>query len=150
MNIGDKIPDFTLPDQNGQAVRALDLCAKGPVVFYFYPKDETLGCTAQACAFRDAIEDFRELDAQVVGISSDSPESHKQFAARHRLPFTLLSDRGGKVRKQFEVPKSFLGLAPGRVTYIVDDQGIVRHIYNSQINTTGHIGQALKALKKTN
>lgn len=148
MNVGDKIPDFTLPDQNGQPVRALDLCAKGPVVFYFYPKDETLGCTAQACAFRDAIEDFKELNAQVVGISSDSPESHKQFAARHRLPFMLLSDRGGKVRKQFNVPTSFLGLAPGRVTYVVDSQGIIRHIYNSQINAKGHIGEALKALKK--
>lgn len=147
IGIGDKIPDFQLPDQDGNAVRAHDLLGKGPVVLYFYPKDETPGCTAQACAFRDAIEDFKEIDAKVVGISSDSPASHKKFAARHKLPFTLLSDEGGKVRKQFAVPKSFLGLAPGRVTYIADKDGVVRHMYDSAINMGGHVKAALQALK---
>lgn len=148
MKTGEKIPDFTLPDQDDRPVRSWDLLGQGPLILYFYPKDETPGCTAQACAFRDAIEEFKGLDARVVGISSDSPASHKKFAERHRLPFTLLSDQGGKVRKLFEVPKSFLGLAPGRVTYIVDNDGIVRQTYDSAINMSGHVKAALQALQR--
>ena len=126
-----------------------DFLGNKPVVLFFYPKDDTLGCTKEVCAFRDSFEEFRKLDAEVIGISSDSLESHKRFAAKHDLPFTLLSDEGGKVRRLYGVPNTF-GLFPGRVTYVLDREGIIRRIFSSQISVEKHVEEALKALESIN
>ncbi|MEL7021187.1 MAG: peroxiredoxin, partial [Bacteroidota bacterium] len=107
----------------------------------------TPGCTAEACSFRDSYEDFTDAGAEVVGISADSPASHAAFAKKHRLPFTLLSDVGNKVRKQFGVPGSLFGLLPGRVTYIFDRNGICQHVFDSQLNATKHVSEAMNALR---
>jgi peroxiredoxin Q/BCP len=149
IQVGDAAPDFTLPKQDGAPIELKGLLSKGPVVLYFYPKDDTPGCTAEACSFRDAYEDFKEAGAEVVGISSDSAGAHRAFADKHRLPFTLVSDAGGKVRKLYGVPGSLLGLIPGRVTYVIDAGGVVRHVFNSQLNPTKHVREALEVLKKT-
>jgi peroxiredoxin Q/BCP len=130
VGVGDVAPDFTLPSQSGTPVRLGDMIGGKALVLYFYPKDDTPGCTAEACSFRDGYEAFVEAGAEVVGVSSDSAESHKRFAARHALPFVLLSDEGGEVRKLYGVP-STLGLLPGRVTYVIDRDGIVRHVFSS-------------------
>lgn len=146
MKTGDPAPDFELPDSAGKLVRLSDFAGKKPVVLYFYPKDETPGCTAEACAFRDSYEAFREAGAEVIGVSSDSEESHKRFAEHHRLPFTLLCDHGAKVRKLYDVPPT-MGLLPGRVTYVVDKKGVVRHVFDSQFNPKKHVVEALRILK---
>jgi peroxiredoxin Q/BCP len=138
--------NFTLPSQSGKVVSLRDFLGKKPVILYFYPKDDTPGCTKEACAFRERHEDFRELHAEVIGISSDSVESHRSFAAEHELPFTLLSDEGGKVRKLYGASSTF-GLIPGRVTYILDEEGVVRHIFSSQLGVEKHIEEALEALR---
>jgi peroxiredoxin Q/BCP len=147
VQIGDTAPDFTLPSQSGERVSLKDFIGKKSVVLYFYPKDDTPGCTAQACAFRDSYEVFRDAGAEVIGVSDDSSASHEKFATKYRLPFTLLSDTGKQLRKLYGVP-STLGLLPGRVTYIIDKNGIVRHIFNSQFNFKGHIEEALKTLRE--
>ena len=116
-------------------------------MLYFYPRDETAGCTRQACAFRDEFEEFARLDAEVIGISSDSVASHERFAGRHDLPFTLLSDEGGRVRRLYGVPNTF-GLFPGRVTYVIDAVGVVRHVFSSQLGVTRHVEEALGALRE--
>lgn len=144
--VGDRAPDFTLPDQTGKSVRLSDLLGKGAVVLYFYPKDETRGCTAEACGFRDSYQVFSDAGAEVVGVSSDSVESHRSFAQHHRLPFTLLSDAQGALRKRYGVPTT-LGMLPGRVTYIIDRHGVVRHIFSSQIQIEKHISEALETLR---
>ena len=143
--IGDPAPDFSLSDQHGATVTLKGLLTKGPIVLFFYPKDETPGCTAEACSFRDNYDVFVKHGATVVGISSDSVASHKSFAQHHQLPFVLLSDPGGQVRKAFGVAKT-LGLFPGRVTYVLDAQGVTRHTFNSQFAATTHIQEALQAL----
>ena len=143
---GDLAPDFTLPDQSGTPVRLGDFLGKTDVVLYFYPKDNTAVCTAEAWAFRDKYEVFRDVGATVIGISSDSVVSHQQFAAAQRLPFILLSDVGAVIRKRYGVPTAF-GL-PGRVTYIIDRQGIVRHIFFSQFTAEKHVDEALQTLQK--
>ena len=145
---GSKIPAFTLKDQDGNWVDVNDLIGRKKLVIYFYPKDDTPGCTKEACSFRDQFEDFQDAGAEVIGISADSVESHKQFAERHRLKFRLLSDSDNKVRKAFGVPADFLGLLPGRVTYIVDKTGTVRHVFNAQFNAAKHVTEALKVLKE--
>ena len=145
VGVGSNAPDFTLPSQSGEMVSLDDLLGKRPVILFFYPKDNTLGCTKEVCAFRDNFEDFRKLGAEVIGISSDSVKSHKSFAAKHDLPFTLLSDEGGKVRKLYGVPNT-LGLFPGRVTYVIDEGGVVRHIFSSQLDVERHVEEAIKAL----
>ena len=117
------------------------------MVLYFYPKDDTPGCTQQACSFRDSYEAFKEAGAEVVGISSQSTASHESFSARHRLPFTLVSDEGAKVRKEYGVP-STLGLLPGRVTYVIDREGTIRHIFNSQFNAKRHVTEALGVIQQ--
>lgn len=145
---GEKIPAFTLPDQNGKEFNSESLLSKKALVVYFYPKDETAGCTKQACAFRDSYQDFLDAEAEVIGISSDSEESHGSFVDHHHLPFILLSDKGGKLRNQFGVPTNLLGLLPGRVTYIIDKQGIIKFMFNSQIRIEKHITEALRILKE--
>ena len=123
-----------------------DYIGTKPVVLFFYPKDDTPGCTKEACAFRDDYDQFEKLDAEVIGISSDSVESHRRFAKKHDLPFTLLSDEGKKVRRLYGVPNTF-GLFPGRVTYVIDEEGVVRHIFSSQLGVEQHVAEALKALQ---
>jgi peroxiredoxin Q/BCP len=145
LKVGDTAPDFALPDRAGRTVRLSDYRGKQPVVLYFYPKDDTPGCTKEACAFRDQYEDFKEGGAEVIGVSSDSNESHEKFAAKYRLPFVLLTDRGGAVRKQYGV-KATLGVLPGRVTFVIDKQGVVRHLFNSQLQATQHVAEAKAAL----
>ena len=145
VGVGSKAPDFILPSQSGEMVNLKDFLGKKPVVLFFYPKDDTPGCTKQACAFRDEYEAFGQLDAKVIGISSDSVESHKNFAEKHSLPFLLLSDEGGKVRKLYGVPTTF-GLFPGRVTYVIDAEGVVGHIFASQLGVEKHVEEAREAL----
>ncbi|HKD87206.1 MAG TPA: peroxiredoxin [Streptosporangiaceae bacterium] len=144
---GDKAPDFTLSSQSGEQVRLRDRLGQRVVVLYFYPKDDTRGCTAEACAFRDSYEVFTDAGADVIGISSDSVASHAAFADKHKLPFTLLSDKGGHVRKSYGVP-AVLGLVPGRVTYVIDRKGTVRHVFNSMTNIGQHISDALKVVRE--
>ena len=147
IQVGDKVPIFKIPDQNGEMFNLEDVIGQKNLVIYFYPKDDTPGCTKEACKFRDDYEDFTDLGATVIGISSDNVESHKQFAAKHNLPFTLLSDSDKQVRKQFGVPTNLLGLLPGRVTYVVDKSGTVQGVFNSQFKAEQHIEEAKNVLK---
>jgi len=144
---GQRAPDFTLRSQSNEPVRLADYRGKQVVVLYFYPKDNTPGCTAEACAFRDSHEVFAEAGAQVIGVSSDSVGSHEAFAGHHRLPFLLLSDEGGAVRKRYGVHRS-LGVLPGRVTYVIDRQGTVRHIFSSMTRIDQHVNHALKVVQR--
>jgi thioredoxin-dependent peroxiredoxin len=127
VQVGDSAPDFTLPAQSGALVSLQAFLGKKVIVLYFYPKDNTAICTAEACAFRDSYEAFKDAGAEVFGISSDSVESHQHFAAAYQLPFILLSDADGLIRKRYRVPTAF-GL-PARVMYVIDRKGIVRHIF---------------------
>jgi thioredoxin-dependent peroxiredoxin len=147
VRVGDPAPDFALESRTGERVSLSEFRGKKNVVLYFYPKDETRGCTREACSFRDSYQAFAELGAEVVGISSDSSESHRRFAEHHGLPFTLLSDPKKEVRKLYGVPSS-LGFLPGRVTYVIDKEGIVRHIFNSQMHPEEHVNEALGILRK--
>jgi peroxiredoxin Q/BCP len=146
LTLGDKAPQFTLSTADGRQVSLSDYRGRQPVVVYFYPKDDTPGCTAEACAFRDQYEDFKQAGAEVIGISSDAPEAHARFASKHRLPFLLLSDRDGAVRKAYGVPAT-LGLLPGRVTFVVDREGIIRHLFSSQFRATKHVSEAIGVLR---
>ena len=145
VRVGDTAPDFTLPDQRGRPVRLHDLTEKKNVALYFYPKDATPGCTAEAQAFRDAYDAFSATDTEVIGVSSDSIKSHERFAAKQRLPFLLLSDRDGAVRNLYGVERT-LGILPGRVTYVISRGGTVRHVYSSQLRATRHSREALRAV----
>jgi len=144
--VGSVAPNFTLRSQSGDRVSLEDFLGRRPVVLFFYPKDDTPGCTKQACAFRDDYGQFGALDAEVLGISSDSVASHSSFAENNDLPFALLSDEGGEVRQLYGVPNT-LGIMPGRVTYVIDREGVVRHIFSSQLAVTRHVEEALKALE---
>jgi peroxiredoxin Q/BCP len=148
IKIGSSIPAFTLPDQYGNLFDINSVVGKKNLVIYFYPKDDSPGCTKEACSFRDQFEVFKEADAVIIGISGQSIESHKEFAEKHRLSFTLLSDEGNKIRKQFGVPSDLLGLLPGRVTFIADKKGIVIYVFNSQTQATKHVDEALRILKE--
>ena len=145
--VGDKAPDFTLPTSTGEQVTLSKLYADRSVVVFFYPKDDTPGCTVEACSFRDRYEDFVQAGAAVVGISSDSQDSHDRFASKHKLPMTLLSDVDGKTRAAFGV-KATLGLFPGRATFVIDRQGVVRHVFVSQLRAGAHVGEALSVVRQ--
>jgi peroxiredoxin Q/BCP len=147
LKIGDQAPQFTLPDQYGKMVDLNSFIGKTKLVVYFYPKDESFGCTKEACSFRDSYEDFKEAGAEVIGISSDDEASHRGFATNHKLPFILLSDKDKKVAGLYGVGKT-LGILPGRVTFIIDRQGIIRGIYSSQINFQKHVEEALEVLRR--
>ncbi len=141
---GSPAPDFTLQDQNGTSITLSSLRGQWAIV-YFYPKDDTPGCTAESCSFRDSFEAFTDVGARVVGISSDSVDSHRAFAEKYNLPFMLLSDTGGAVRKQWGVGRT-LGLIPGRVTYVIDPEGVVRKRFSSQFSPKKHIDEALAVI----
>ena len=142
---GSRLPSFKLQDQHGQWLDAQDLKGQA-LVIYFYPKDDTPGCTKEACSFRDQFEAFSDKGACVIGISADDVASHKAFAEKYRLPFTLLSDPGNQVRKAFGVPADLFGLIPGRVTYIFNASGVCVKMFNSQLNAEKHITESLNAL----
>ena len=146
VQVSDKAPDFALPDATGKVVRLGDFHGQKAVVLYFYPKDDTPGCTKESCSFRDQYQDFQDAGAEVIGVSSDSSESHEKFAGKYKLPFILLSDQGGAVRKQYGVPAT-LGLLPGRVTFVIDRQGVVRRTFNSQFQATKHVSESIEALR---
>jgi len=145
---GESIPHFSLVDQHGNTVTIQNEVGKQNLVIYFYPKDYTPGCTKEACKFRDEFEDFKDTNAMVIGISSDSQQMHQKFADRYRLPFTLLSDPGNKVRKLFGVPSKLMGLLPGRVTFVVDKQGKVVHTFDAQFQAEKHVEEALRILRE--
>lgn len=145
ITVGDEAPVFTLPSQTGELVKLGDIIGKKEIVLYFYPKDNTPGCTTEARSFRDSYDIFKQMGAEVIGVSSDSVDSHRDFAAKCDLPFTILSDAEAEVRRLYGVPSTF-GL-PGRVTYIIDTKGIVRHVFSSQMNPRKHVDEAVRVLK---
>jgi len=147
LKVGDKIPNFVAKDTEGNDFDIKELVGKKPLVIYFYPKDSSPGCTAQACSFRDQYEDFKDLGAEVIGISGDSVDSHKKFAKQYKLPFILLSDNYKKIRKLFGVSSSMFGMLPGRVTYVADKNGEIKMIFDSSMMATKHITKALQAIK---
>jgi peroxiredoxin Q/BCP len=144
---GDQAPNFSLRSHAGQDWDLKNALEKGPVVVFFYPKDDTPVCIVEACSFRDRHTDFVGKGAQVVGISRDSLESHASFAGKYELPYTLLSDPDGKVRELFGVKKT-LGFFDGRVTFVVDQNSVVRHSFSSQLNAKAHVDEALRILNQ--
>jgi thioredoxin-dependent peroxiredoxin len=146
LDAGDKAPNFTLPKANGETFTLADALGRRTVVLFFYPKDDTPGCTVEACTFRDNYEAFAEAGADVVGISSDSAASHDGFASKHRLPMTLLTDAEGKVRALYGV-KATLGFMPGRATFVIDKAGTIAHVFVSQLRVKSHVEKALAVVK---
>jgi peroxiredoxin Q/BCP len=142
---GQPAPDFELPDQNGDPIRLSQFRGQSAVVIFFYPKDDTTGCTKEACGFRDRFETFRSKGVRILGISSDSTASHQQFAAKFALPYSLLSDEKGRVRKLYGVRSTF-GVIPGRASFVVDRDGVLRNIFSSQFRRERHVEEALRAL----
>ena len=143
---GDRAPRIDLQDAEGQR-RCSDELGGRALVLFFYPKDDTPGCTAEACAFRDSYAELQALGAEVWGVSGDDAGSHRRFAERHRLPFPLLVDAGNTLRRAFAVP-AVLGLLPGRVTYVIDGKGVVRHVFNNLLDGAAHRREALSALRQ--
>lgn len=142
---GDRAPDAELTLHTGETIPLADLWRDRVVILFFYPKDGTLICTKEACAFRDSYEEFLKAGATVVGISGDSAESHRAFADRNRLPFLLATDTDGALRRAFGVPKT-MGIFPGRVTYVIDRQGVVRRVFSAQFAADRHVREALDSL----
>lgn len=145
MNIGDPMPDTLLVDSDGTSIQLREKIGK-PLVVYFYPKDDTFGCTKEACTFRDHYEGFLGAGADVIGVSRDNAASHAKFKAQNRLPFTLLSDPGGKIADAWDV-KGPLGM-PGRITFVFDKDGVLRHKFDSVIRFGKHVEEALEVVKK--
>ncbi len=148
IEVGSKIPAFELKDQYGNLFNIDSVLGKKNIVLYFYPKDDTPGCTKQACSFRDRFEFFADADAVIIGISAQSVESHLKFAEKYRLNYTLLSDTENKVRKLFGVPSNFLGLIPGRVSYVINKEGKVVYMFNSQSQAEKHVKEALRIIQE--
>jgi peroxiredoxin Q/BCP len=147
LKVGDAAPDFTLPSATGELVSLADFRGRSEVVLFFYPKDYSPACTAEACSFRDNYEAFRDAGAEVIGVSHDPTEAHARFARRLRLPFPLLSDADGSVRARYGVPRT-LGLVPGRTTFLIDRNGVVRHVFSSQFLPLRHVSEALGVLRE--
>jgi thioredoxin-dependent peroxiredoxin len=147
LKVGDRLPDFTSYTADGAIFDSKNLVGKKALVIYFYPKDDTRICTEQACSFRDIYVDFQQFGAEVIGISSDTVSSHHHFSKKHQLPFILLSDSDKKLRTLFGVSNVLLGLLPGRSTFVVDKEGIVQLVFNSQRGKI-HIEKALEFLKR--
>jgi thioredoxin-dependent peroxiredoxin len=146
MNPGDRAPDFELPANQGRTVRLADFRGKKTIVLYFYPKDETPGCTVEACSFRDEYEDFAAAGAEVIGVSDDPVDAHDKFAQHHRLPFILASDEGGVLREKMGVKKT-LGMLKGRVTFVIDREGVIRDRFESQVRVKKHVANALELVR---
>ncbi len=151
MTAGEKAPDFTLPDQNGNPVTLSSFRGK-KVILYFYPKDNTSGCTKEACEFRDHFPDFSSADAVILGVSKDGQKSHANFAAKYQLPFTLLSDESTEVMQQYGVwqEKSMYGrkyMGTVRTTFLIDEQGVIQKVW-PKVRVTGHAEQVLAALRE--
>lgn len=147
LEVGNKAPDFTLADQNGVPVKLSEKTAKGIVVLFFYPKDSSAGCTAEACAFRDSYEDFQDAGAEVIGVSNGSLEDKQKFIRKNRLPFTLLNDAEGSVERMYGIERGFLGITMGRITYVIDRNGVIQHKFESRINMGAHASEALEIVK---
>ncbi len=147
LEVGDKVPEFVAKKDTGEEFNSYEIIKNKPLVIFFYPKNFTPGCTKEACAFRDSYEDFKTLGAEVIGISSDSVASHTRFKNRYKLPYTFLSDPKGELRKLFGVKSELLGLLPGRETYVIDRDGIVRLKFNS-MNASRHLNKALSKVKE--
>lgn len=145
LSVGDPAPDVSFLLHDGRTVRLADYKGRKAVVVFFYPKDNTPLCTKEACCFRDSHAGFVGADCEVIGVSSDSPESHGRFAARHHLPYPLASDRDGGLRRAFGVAKT-LGIFPGRATYVIDKQGVVRMAFAAQMASDEHVRRALEAV----
>ena len=149
IKVGDIVPSFVLNDQFGEAFDIDDYIGNTAMVVYFYPKDDTPGCTKEACKFRDSYHEFADKKIKVIGISADDVESHKNFAEKYNLPFTLLADINNDVRKQFGVKGNIMGLIPGRVTYVIDKSGKVSFIYESQLKSERHIEESINAINNS-
>jgi len=145
VTVGQPAPDWQLPDTNGQLVSLQQFRGQW-VVLYFYPKDDTPGCTAEACAFRDSYEEFQNAGAVVIGVSGDDTPSHERFKSKYNLPFILVSDANNQLRRTYGVPATF-GLIPGRVTYVIDPEGVVRLVFDSQFDFRAHVDKALATIK---
>ena len=146
LKIGDPIPEFSLFDQTGKCRTSKEFIGK-PLVIFFYPKDDTPGCTVEACGFRDKYDSFKILGAKVCGVNNGSMESHFNFSSKNKLEYPLLCDKANSLRREFGVPK-FLGLIEGRATYVIDSKGIIRHIFEDLLNGPAHIKEALRVLKE--
>jgi peroxiredoxin Q/BCP len=146
LGVGDKAPDFSLQDQNGRIVSLHDFAESKSVVLYFYPKDFTSGCIAETKSFSAVYDQLLSMGAEVLGVSTGTVESHKEFADECHARFSLLADEGDRVRKLYDVQPS-MWLVPGRVSFVIDKHGIIRHVYSSQVNTAGHVAEAIKTLK---
>jgi thioredoxin-dependent peroxiredoxin len=147
LKINDQAPAFELKDQNGKVIKLSDFAGKSHIVLFFYPADYSPGCTAEACAFRDNYDVFKENGAEVIGISMQNEDSHKGFITKHGLQFQLLVDENGKTAEAYGIGK-LLGLLPGRVTFVIDKAGIIKNIFSSQIDMNKHVTEAIKIIKE--
>lgn len=147
LKVGDVIPKFTAKDADGNLFESQFVIGKKAAIIYFYPKDNTPQCTAQACGFRDNYDDFLNLDVEVIGISSDDVHSHQEFAKKYNLPFILLSDPDKSIRNLFGVPSKIFGLLPGRVTYFVDKHGMIQIVFDSLLGMK-HVSKMIQELIK--
>mmetsp|Transcript_51015 Transcript_51015/g.100278 ORF Transcript_51015/g.100278 Transcript_51015/m.100278 type:complete len:171 (-) Transcript_51015:186-698(-) len=147
ITIGDVMPEFSGVDQNGKTFSSKDVVGQKHMVVFFYPNDFTYICTQEACSFRDSYEKFRELNAEVVGISANSPDSHRNFSEQNQLPFSLLADEDRTLRNLFGVPPAMLGMADGRVTYVVDKGGRVCFVFAASFQGDKHALEALRAVQ---
>ncbi|KAH8556426.1 alkyl hydroperoxide reductase/ thiol specific antioxidant/ Mal allergen [Umbelopsis sp. PMI_123] len=141
---------FILKNQKAENVNLAEVIGIKPTVLFFYPKDNTAGCTREVCQFRDSFDVLTKYGATVLGVSSDSVESHQAFASKQKLQFDILSDEKQELRNAYEVPKSMLGMLPGRVTFIIGKDGIIKEVFNSQLDTGGHVKASIKALEAEN
>ena len=146
--VGNKFPDFKLSDDNGKIFQLYKDSNSSFLVLYFYPKDETPGCTKQACYFKYYYADFKQLDCEIIGISSDDEKSHKKFKSKYNLPFKLLCDRHSRLRKEIKLPKDFFGLSPGRVTFLLSSVNEILFIHKSSLKMKSHIKEVLEFLNK--
>lgn len=146
LEVGDKLPLFNAKDQNGNDFSIATVLGEKVLVIYFYPKDDTPGCTKQACFLRDQYEDFKTIGAEVIGISGDSVPAHRKFASKYDLPYILLSDSDKSLRKLFGVKANLLGILPGRVTYVVDKNGIIQMVFND-MNASNHLEKTVEKVK---
>jgi peroxiredoxin Q/BCP len=144
LSVGDKAPLFDGITDSGEKISFADLVGKKNIVLYFYPKDDTPGCIAEACGLRDNWEKILSMDATVIGVSAQSVDSHKEFKKKYSLPFPLVSDSDDSIRRLYGATGF---LIPPRITFVIDKQGVVRYVLNSQLNITKHISEGLRTLE---